>query len=133
MLRRRKYYVIYPEYFDKGRSRNQGRRVPLSKAFENPSLPRIAKACQLLGLEYRKEPDKAFPSNWWNKQGRLLIRIDKKDKVPKEKLIKEIAEKARKLVPKKKKTVGKKKEVKTAVKTTRAKSISARKKKRAKK
>ena len=133
MLRRRKYYVIYPEYFDKGRSRNQGRRIPLSKAIENPSLPRIAKACQLLGLEYRKEPEKAFPSNWWNKQGRLLIKIDKKNKVPKEKLIKDIAEKARKLVPKKKKTAVTKKDGKTTIKTTRAKSISARKKNRTKK
>lgn len=102
MLRRRRYYVVYPEYFDKNRSRNQGRRVPLSLAVEDPELPRISKACQLLGLEYEKQPDKAFPSNWWNKKGRILIKIDKKNKVPKEALLKEIAKKAKKLVPKKK-------------------------------
>ncbi|RMG38048.1 MAG: hypothetical protein D6732_05610 [Methanobacteriota archaeon] len=102
MLRRRRYYVIYPEYFDKNRSRNRGRRVPLSLAVEDPELPRIAKACQLLGFEYEKQLDKAYPSNWWNRKGRILIKIDKKNKVPKEKILKEIAQKAKKLVPKKK-------------------------------
>lgn len=102
-LRRRRYYVVYPEYFDKNRSRSQGRRVSLDIADDGPSLAKIGKACQLLGYEYELERDKAFPSQWWNPHGRILIRINKAEKSTKEDILKEIAKILPRLVSKKKK------------------------------
>jgi signal recognition particle subunit SRP19 len=103
-LRRRRYHVIYPEYFDIDRSRSEGRRVNLKLASKDPSLAKIAKACQILEIEYEIEKDKVHPSNWWNKQGRLLLPIDKTNKANKEALLKHVAQILPKLVSKKKPT-----------------------------
>ncbi|MCE7737492.1 MAG: hypothetical protein GPJ54_21560 [Candidatus Heimdallarchaeota archaeon] len=96
MLRRKKFYVIYPEYFDSNISRSQGRRVSLSIADPNPHLKKIVKACERLEIECQSQPDKAHPSFWWKQSGRVLIPIDKNNKLPKEELIKTIAKTARK-------------------------------------
>ena len=104
-LRKRRYLVIYPEYFDKLRSRGQGRRLPLNLADEKPTLKKLVKACEVLKYEFEIEPKKAYPGNWEMKQGRILIRIKKQKVRPKEEYIKEIAKILRKLVPKKKKGV----------------------------
>ena len=101
-------------------------------AVEDPELPRIAKACQILGYEYEKQPEKAYPSNWWNRKGRILIRIDKKNKVPKEKILKEIAAKAKKLVPKKKLQTKKEKDKDGKVVPRKTASARARRKKKSK-
>ena len=102
LLRRKKFYVIYPEYFDSNISRSQGRRVSLSIADPTPHLKKIVKACERLEIECQSEPEKAHPSFWWKKSGRVLIPIDKNNKVPKEELIKSIAKTARKFQLKKK-------------------------------
>ncbi len=80
-------WVIWPEYFDKSRSRAQGRRVPISQAIASPSLEALEKAVSQLGLEYVVETDKAHPSNWWEGKGR--IRIERVG--PKSELLSEIA------------------------------------------
>lgn len=112
MLRRKRFYVIYPEYFDRDLSRSEGRRVPLKKAGEEPSLKKLIYACKKLDIDFEAEEDKAYPGRWWEKKGRLLIPINKKDKKPKSELIKDIADIVRRLVPKhkvvKKKKKGKK-------------------------
>lgn len=108
MLRRKRFHVIYPEYFDADLPRSKGRRVPLSLAAEEPSVKKIAYACKKLGLEYTIEDEKAHPAQWWKQNGRVLIPIDKNDKKPKEELIKELSDIIRRLV-KKKKVVKKKK------------------------
>jgi signal recognition particle subunit SRP19 len=107
LLRRKKFYVIYPEYFDSKISRSQGRRVPLSIADPEPHLKKIIRACERLELEFEPEPEKAHPTFWWKKSGRLLISIDKNNKTPKEELIKEIAKVSRKFQLKKKSKVTK--------------------------
>ncbi len=118
-LRRRRYLVMYPEYFDKNRTRKQGRRVPLEKADDAPTLKKLVKACEILGYQIEVEPDKAHPSNWWNRQGRVLIKVDKNDKKPKEELIKEITKILKKLVPKKKKKPVKEDDKATAKSTSK--------------
>ena len=75
-------WVIWPEYFDKKRSRSQGRKVSLSQAIAEPDLAKLEKAISQLGLEYVVEPAKAHPSNWWEKKGRIRVeRIDSKGKL----------------------------------------------------
>ena len=52
-------------------------------------------ACEKLGLNYQSEPDKSYPRFWWNNSGRILVEIDKTNKVPKEELMKTIAQRAK--------------------------------------
>ncbi len=100
MLRRKKFYVLYPEYFDKSVSRKNGRRVPLSKATEGMSLKKLVFALKKLNLDFQIQKDKAFPATWWEKSGRVLIPINKKDKVPKTQIIKDISEITRRIIVK---------------------------------
>ena len=75
-------WVIWPEYFDKKRSRAQGRKVSLSQAIAEPDLEDLEKAVSKLGLEYVLEPAKAHPSNWWERKGRIRVeRTDSKSKL----------------------------------------------------
>lgn len=76
--------------------------MPLKLADENPSLKKIVKACELLKYEITVEEEKAFPSNWWQKQGRVLLKIDKANKAVKRQVIYDIAKILPKLVRKKK-------------------------------
>ncbi|TLZ75400.1 MAG: hypothetical protein E6K14_00990 [Methanobacteriota archaeon] len=45
--------VLYPAYFDLGRSRDDGRRVAKRWAVESPTVQEIATAAKALGLEPR--------------------------------------------------------------------------------
>ena len=45
--------VLWPEYFDKNRSRSEGRRLPVELCVENPDLDIIAKGAMLLDLDYK--------------------------------------------------------------------------------
>lgn len=66
-------YVVWPAYFDKQLSREKGRRVPRKLAVENPSVERIAKAAQSLGLHPIVEKEARYPSKQWETKGRVLI------------------------------------------------------------
>ena len=55
MLRKKRYFVLYPEYFDKKLSRKQGRKIPRNKAVEGCNLSKVAYACKYLELEYEVE------------------------------------------------------------------------------
>jgi signal recognition particle subunit SRP19 len=68
--------VLYPAYFDLGRSRDQGRRVAKKWAVETPTVEEVAAAAKALGLQPQVEDDKAFPSTPWRKEGRVLVRAD---------------------------------------------------------
>ena len=68
--------VLYPAYFDLGRTRDSGRRVPKRLAVETPTAEEIAKAARALGLAPKVEADKAHPSTPWKKDGRVLVKSD---------------------------------------------------------
>ncbi|HID24892.1 MAG TPA: signal recognition particle protein Srp19 [Thermoplasmata archaeon] len=66
-------YVVWPAYFDKQLSREKGRRVPRKLAVENPSVERIARAAQSLGLHPVVEKEARYPSKQWGTKGRVVI------------------------------------------------------------
>jgi signal recognition particle subunit SRP19 len=66
-------WVLWPEYFDASRSRDQGRKVKRSLAVKEPSVELITKAVEKLGLEYEVETEKSYPSNWHGHKGRVLV------------------------------------------------------------
>jgi len=68
------FQCIYPIYFDKSRSRQEGRRVGTEGAVENPLAREISAACAQLGLETLLEPDKLHPKDWSN-PGRVKVRV----------------------------------------------------------
>ena len=74
-------YILWPVYFDKRRSRGDGRRVAKDIAVPNASIEEIMKAAKKIGLNPQKE-DKAYPGRWWKKEGRVIVdKIGKKTKI----------------------------------------------------
>ena len=72
---------MWPIYFDKRRSRGDGRRVAKDIAVPNASIEEIMKAAKKMGLNPQKE-DKAYPGRWWKKEGRVIVdKIGKKTKI----------------------------------------------------
>ena len=101
MLRRRKYQVLYPEYFSADVSRKQGRRVSETKATQDMDLRKLVYACKKLDIPHQIQQDKSFPRFNWDNGGRVLVTIDKKDKKIKQQLVHEIADITRRIVSKK--------------------------------
>lgn len=68
----RHYQCLYPVYFDKTRSRAEGRKVGAELAVENPLARDIVDAAQMLGLQVGLEPEKLHPKDWAN-PGRVRV------------------------------------------------------------
>lgn len=74
-----KYFqCIYPIYFDKTRSRGEGRKVGSELAVENPLARDIVDAVQMLGLKAGLEPEKLHPKDWAN-PGRVRVQLKDED------------------------------------------------------
>ena len=73
------YQCLYPVYFDKTRSRAEGRKVGSELAVENPLAREIVDAVQMLGLHVGLEPEKLHPKDWANPgRVRVLLKSDGK-------------------------------------------------------
>ena len=68
------FQCIYPIYFDRNRSRKEGRRVGIEGAVENPLAREIVSACGRLRLEVLFEPTKMHPKDWAN-PGRVKVKL----------------------------------------------------------
>ena len=66
------YQCLYPVYFDKTRSRAEGRRVGRALAVDSPLAREMADAAANLGLRTVFEPDKTHPKDWAN-PGRVRV------------------------------------------------------------
>jgi signal recognition particle subunit SRP19 len=112
MLRRKRYFVLYPEYFNKSLTRKQGRVLPKNKAVADCNLSKIVFACKHLELDFEVEKDKKYSKNWWTSEGRVIVNPEGIEN--KTELIRRVANVSRKLKKvektptKKKKTPSKK-------------------------
>jgi signal recognition particle subunit SRP19 len=68
------FQCLYPVYFDKTRSRTEGRKVGAELAVENPLARDIVDAVQMLGLKAGLEPEKLHPKDWAN-PGRVRVML----------------------------------------------------------
>ena len=68
------FQCIYPIYFDRNRTRKEGRRVGIEGAVENPLAREIVAACGRLKLETLFEPTKLHPKDWAN-PGRVKVKL----------------------------------------------------------
>lgn len=73
MAKKDKPIVLYPAYFDSGRSRDEGRRVPRNLAIPGPKVEEVHQAAKTLGLQAIIDPDRSHPSTPSQKEGRVLI------------------------------------------------------------
>jgi signal recognition particle subunit SEC65 len=72
------FQCLYAVYFDKARSRGEGRQVSSKLAVENPLARDILDACQQLGLRVGFEPEKLHPKDWAN-PGRVRVLLKDED------------------------------------------------------
>ncbi|KAJ5378459.1 Signal recognition particle SEC65 subunit [Penicillium cosmopolitanum] len=72
------FQCLYPIYFDKTRSRTDGRKVGSELAVENPLARDIVDAVQMLGLQAGLEPEKLHPKDWAN-PGRVRVLLKNED------------------------------------------------------
>jgi signal recognition particle subunit SRP19 len=75
------FQCLYPVYFDKTRSRAEGRKVGTELAIENPLARDIVDAVQMLGLNVGFEPEKLHPKDWAN-PGRVRVMLKDEDGNP---------------------------------------------------
>lgn len=68
------FQCLYPVYFDKTRTRAEGRKVGAELAVENPLARDIVDAVQMLGLNAGLEPEKLHPKDWAN-PGRVRVQL----------------------------------------------------------
>ncbi|KAH9872235.1 hypothetical protein IAQ61_005070 [Plenodomus lingam] len=74
------YQCLYPIYFDKARSRAEGRRVGHKLAVDSPLAREMADAAANLGLRTVFEPDKTHPKDWAN-PGRVRVLLKHEGKM----------------------------------------------------
>jgi signal recognition particle subunit SRP19 len=83
--------ILWPTYFDSSKTRSQGRRVSKKLAIERPSSEDVFRAVQELGLNATHHPEKAYPGNWWEREG--MVSVEKG--LPKTELISKVATRLR--------------------------------------
>jgi signal recognition particle subunit SRP19 len=73
MPRKKELVVLWPCYFDRAKTRSEGRRVPKKLAMHEPSVEAIADAARDLGYYVEIEPGKRHPSESWKGEGRVIV------------------------------------------------------------
>ncbi len=79
--------VVWPVNIDSSKSRREGRKISRRYAVPSPTLKDISSAAKRLNLNPIIEKDKAYPREWWEVSGRVLVERTK----PRSILLKEIA------------------------------------------
>ncbi|UYP47951.1 hypothetical protein NEF87_004236 [Candidatus Lokiarchaeum ossiferum] len=72
-MRRKGLTIFWPQYFDKSRTVNMGRKISLESATEKPILKDLATAAQKLKFKYEIDPRSKYPRSTWDEPGLLLV------------------------------------------------------------
>lgn len=72
--------MIWPIYLDSEKSLNEGRKISKEYAIPQPRIKEIIKATQKLKYKFIAEEDKAYPGEWYEKSGRVIISTDESKK-----------------------------------------------------
>jgi signal recognition particle subunit SRP19 len=92
-MRKLDKFIIWPVYFDSGKTRKEGRRVPKNMAVVSPKILEIKEAADKLGLENEVNLEAHFPKMPWTKSGMLLV--EKRE--AKEEIIQDLAKHLQKI------------------------------------
>lgn len=85
-MRKKDKIVLWPSYFDRTKTRGEGRRVSKSLGVPSPQISEIKEAAEELGLDYEMITDASYPKTPWLKTGMVLVEKEG----PKQKMIKKI-------------------------------------------
>ena len=88
-MRKSGFYYIYPAYFEAGRSRRSGRRIPKKMALPSVDTKMIVRAAQRLNLEYEVNKAARYPASWWGTSGVVLVK--KPENKTKTQILKQLA------------------------------------------
>jgi signal recognition particle subunit SRP19 len=77
----RRPLVLWPVYFEAGKSRSEGRRVPAHLAVKGVTAEAILKAAKAAGYEAEFDPNAKHPAHWFDNSGRVLVRTGEKKTV----------------------------------------------------
>jgi len=80
--------VLWPEYFDRNRTRSEGRRLPKSLCVDGPSLDMISKGALMLDLDYKVYEGMSYPRN---PIGNGCVKVEK-GPLPKSEILPKIGE-----------------------------------------
>ena len=75
-MRKLDKFIIWPAYFDSGKTRKEGRRVTKNLAISSPKINEVEEAANNLDLENEIIPEKGYPKTPWQKTGILLVEKD---------------------------------------------------------
>ena len=75
-MRKLDKFIIWPAYFDSGKTRKEGRRVIKNLAVSSPKINEVEEAANNLDLENEIIPEKGYPKTPWQKTGMLLVEKD---------------------------------------------------------
>ncbi|KAJ2000752.1 signal recognition particle subunit [Coemansia thaxteri] len=70
----KKWICLYPLYFDKSRSVEKGRKVPLALAIDSPHGRQLSVAVKEVGFNVCYEPNKSHPSDFFT-PGRVRVQL----------------------------------------------------------
>ncbi|EPQ14191.1 Signal recognition particle 19 kDa protein [Myotis brandtii] len=77
-----RFMCIYPAYLNNEKTIQEGRRIPISKAAENPTATEIQDECSAVGLNAFLEKNKMY-SREWNPdaqyRGRVRVQLKQED------------------------------------------------------
>ncbi|XP_059274361.1 signal recognition particle 19 kDa protein isoform X2 [Mustela nigripes] len=77
-----RFICIYPAYLNNKKTIAEGRRIPISKAVENPTATEIQDVCSAVGLNVFLEKNKMY-SREWNRdvqyRGRVRVQLKHED------------------------------------------------------
>ncbi|SOV79248.1 signal recognition particle subunit SRP19 [Plasmodium sp. gorilla clade G3] len=69
-----RWKIIYPNYINKKKKVNEGRRINLKYCVSDPTVDEIALACKELNVSYVIEKNKYYPKDWLI-EGRIRIKL----------------------------------------------------------
>ena len=72
-MRKQDKVIVWPAYFDSGKSRVGGRRVPKNLAVTVPRIAELKEVAEKTGLKCELVPEVSYPRNPWAKAGMLLV------------------------------------------------------------
>jgi signal recognition particle subunit SRP19 len=77
----RRPLVLWPVYFEAGKSRSGGRRVPVHLAVKGVTAEAVLKAAKAAGYDAELDPNAKHPACWFESSGRVLVRTGEKKTV----------------------------------------------------
>jgi len=72
-LKRLNGLLLWPAYFDAGKKRSEGRKLPIKLSLESPTTAELVEVCKQLSLKAEVKEGKHYPRSWWDDANPILV------------------------------------------------------------